>query len=120
MRRNEYNSIDEFTSQYIGIWNPSEGHWLGLDFSYKGSEYRMQTEPMYTEQDTILPNGETAVFYLYKKAPLMEGKLSKEKKTYELIGEYASMEALLMSRMINGELFKSVIMDDATELLGQD
>ena len=43
MRKNEYTSLDDFRSQYIGVWAPSEGHWLGLDFSYKGNEYRFQT-----------------------------------------------------------------------------
>lgn len=31
MRKNDYTSIEEFTSQYTGIWAPSEGHWYGLD-----------------------------------------------------------------------------------------
>ena len=33
MRKNEYNSLNEFLTQYIGEWAPSEGHWFGLDFS---------------------------------------------------------------------------------------
>ena len=39
MRINEYNSLEEFTSQYIGEWGPSDGHWLGLDFIFRGNEY---------------------------------------------------------------------------------
>ena len=30
MRINEYNSLEEFTSQYTGIWGPSDGHWFAL------------------------------------------------------------------------------------------
>ena len=26
MRVNEYNTLDEFINEYIGIWNPSEDH----------------------------------------------------------------------------------------------
>ena len=31
MRKNEYTSLEEFTSQYVGEWGPSDGHWFGLD-----------------------------------------------------------------------------------------
>ena len=40
MRKNEYESLEQFTSQYVGEWNPSGGHWFGLDFMYRGKEYR--------------------------------------------------------------------------------
>ena len=33
MRKNEFNTLEDFTTQYTGEWNPSEGHWFGLDFS---------------------------------------------------------------------------------------
>ena len=39
---------------------------------------------------------------------------------YELLGEYADMHDLLESRVIEGRPFSEVIMDDSTELLGQD
>ena len=39
---------------------------------------------------------------------------------YELLGEYADMHDLLESRVIEGRSFAEVIMDDYTELLGQD
>ncbi len=35
MRKNEFESLEQFLSQYTGEWNPSEGHWLGLDFIYE-------------------------------------------------------------------------------------
>ena len=55
MRKNDYNSIDEFTSQYTGEWAPSEGHWFGLDFSYNGREYRFNTGSMFNRQSMIEP-----------------------------------------------------------------
>ena len=30
MRINEYNSIEEFKSEFTGVWAPSEGHWVGF------------------------------------------------------------------------------------------
>ena len=67
MRKNEYNSLEEFTSQYIGVWGPSDGHWFGLDFSYNGTEYRFNTGSIYARQDTILPNGKKALFGIYRR-----------------------------------------------------
>jgi|GEM_PF-2847707 hypothetical protein len=71
MRKNEYNSIDEFVSQYTGVWNPSERHWFGLDFSYNGSTYRLNTGSMFNKQNTILPDGREAVFGLYRKTTVL-------------------------------------------------
>lgn len=76
MRKNEYTSLDQFTSQYTGEWNPSEGHWLGLDFIWHGNVYRFQTGSMYNSNNTILPDGREAIFGLYKK--LVPGKILNE------------------------------------------
>ena len=115
MRKNEYNTLDEFTSQYIGIWGPSDGHWFGLDFSFNGTEYRFNTGSMYEKEDTILPNGRVALFGLYRK-----DSNPKAKKKYILLEEFADMEEALNSTCIEGIAFKKVIMDDETILLGQD
>lgn len=115
MRLNEFNSIEEFTSQYIGIWSPSDEHFFGLDFSYRGTEYRLHTGSMYNAEDTIFPDGRTATFGLYKL--LNDSVIPYE---YELLGEYADMHDLLESRVIGGVPFSEVIMDDYTVLLGQD
>ena len=114
MRINEYKSLNEFTSQYVGEWAPSNGHWYGLDFLYHGTEYRLHTGSMYKNGNTILPDGREAMFGLYKK--IIKELYGK----YELLGEYADMHDLLESRVIEGRSFAEVIMDDYTELLGQD
>ncbi|MBP3871427.1 MAG: hypothetical protein J6E46_10695 [Faecalicoccus sp.] len=115
MRKNEYKALEEFKSQYIGIWNPSEGHWLGLDFVYKGEEYRFNTGSMYSKSNTILPDGKEAIFGLYRK-----NRVPKLNQDYELLGEFASMQDALDSPCINGIKFSQIIMDDETELVGQD
>ena len=116
MRINEYNSLEEFTSQYVGEWAPSEGHWFGLDFSYSGNEYRLNTGSMYNPDDTVLSDGRTALYGLYIKT----NEIGSGIPSYKLLGEYADMQDLLDSTVINGIPFNSVIMDDETELLGQD
>ena len=55
MRKNEFTSVEQFKAQYIGIWGPSDNHWLGLDFIYHGIEYRFNTGSMYSSRNTILP-----------------------------------------------------------------
>lgn len=115
MRINEYNSLKEFTSQYIGEWGPSDGHWLGLDFIFRGNEYRFNTGSMYEEHNTLLPDGREAVFGLYKK-----NLRKKDGKDYTLLEEFACMEDVLKSTCIEGIEFSKIIMDDDTELVGQD
>lgn len=41
---------EQFLSQYTGEWSPSDGHWFGLDFGWRGQEYRFQTDSMYHPQ----------------------------------------------------------------------
>ena len=120
MRINEYNSLEEFTSQYVGEWAPSEGHWLGLDFFYKGHEYRLHTRSMYNPENTILQDGRESLFGLYIKMPANPELSIAESCVYKLLGEYADMSELLESTVICEIPFKEVIMDDSTELLGQD
>lgn len=115
MRKNEYNSLDEFKSQYIGIWNPSNGHWFGLDFLYKGVEYRLNTGSMYNRENTVLADGREAVFGIYRK-----NNGDQAENNYYLLEEFATLDDVLKSRCIGGVPFNTIIMDDETELLGQD
>lgn len=59
---------------------------------------------------------EDKMFNLYLKKEDSESA----NKEYELIGQYESMDELLNARVINNILFRDVIMDDDTELIGQD
>ena len=112
MRKNEYHSLEEFKSQYTGIWDPSEGHWYGLDFIYKGVEYRFNTGSMYAAENTVLPDGRKAEFGLYRKT---DGS-----PEYSLLAEFATIEDALDSTCIDGIVFREIIMDPDTELIGQD
>lgn len=111
MRKNEYIKIEDFTSQYTGEWNPSEGHRLGLDFSFQGKEYRFHTGAMYNKTATVLPNGKTAKYGLYQK---------NADNSYTLLKEFANLEDVLESTVIKNTAFSKIIIDEDTELLGQD
>ena len=115
MRINEYETLEAFTNEFVGEWSPSHGHWLGLDFKYNGIIYRLHTGSMYNESDTILPDGRTAMFGIYKISDD-----NTDGKEYVLIGEYANMDDLLNTCLINSRPFKEIIMDDSTEILGKD
>lgn len=115
MRINEYNSLEEFTSEYTGVWSPSSGHWLGLDFRYNGVTYRLHTGPMYQHEATVLPDGREALFGIYQLVDAVGTNY-----TYSLLGEYADMNDLLESSVIEGRKFRDIIMDDMTEMLGKD
>lgn len=109
MRKNEYKSLEEFTSQYVGEWAPSEGHWLGLDFIYDEKEYRFHTGYMFVgEKDSL--------FSLYEKKEIPE----LDGKQYKLLSQYDTMDEVLESKVIGERPFKEIIMDDNTELIGQD
>ena len=115
MRINEYNSLQEFTDEYVGEWNPSKGHRLGLDFKYNGVVYRLHTGAMYNKYDTVLEDGRTALFGVYRRCTDESAP-----RDYVLIGEYADMDDLLDKCFIEGRKFREVIMDDNTEMLGKD
>ncbi|MDO5310027.1 MAG: hypothetical protein Q4G03_11135 [Planctomycetia bacterium] len=112
MRKNEYTSLEEFTSQYIGVWGPSDGHWFGLEFTYRGVEYRFHTGPMYDRKDMILPDGRMATFGLYQRIG--------DSNDFTLLGVFDTMDDVLESTCIQGVKFREVIMDPDTELTGQD
>ena len=112
MRKNEYVSLDEFRSQYIGVWAPSEGHWLGLDFSYKGNEYRFQTGSMYAAEDTILPDGRAAVYGLYHK-----NNDIKASQAYDLLAEFATMDDVLISTYSAGLQLPEIDLPECSDVL---
>lgn len=118
MRINEYNNLEEFTSQYCGWWDPSEGKWLGLEFKYNGKYYRFHTGIIGEKDKMILPNGKQGKFSVYKI--ICEKEQYPFADDYKLIGRYADMDDVLENCIIDDKKFKEVIMDNSTEILGQD
>ena len=118
MRKNEYNSIDEFLSQYTGKWNPSEGKWLGLEFKFKGKYFRFHTDDL-SEAETNSSTGEKKkVFFVYEI--ICEEEDYPGFDEYRLIGSYSDMNEVLENCRIGDEFFRNIIMFDETEILGQD
>ena len=115
MRINEYSSLDEFTSQYIGEWSPSEGHYYGLEFRYNFNDYRLHTWQMYANDPAFTADGREVLFGLYRIHQKANGK-----DRFTLMASFTAMEELLTYTGIDGRQFSEIIMDDSTQILGQD
>ena len=116
---NEYTSLEEFKSQYVGVWGPSDGHWFGLDFKYNNQVYRFHTGTMYGTTDVVDDNGIVKQFGIYIKTDKKDPN-HPDINLYSLLGEYSCVEDALESTVIEGIKFRDIIMDDSTEILGQD
>ena len=80
---------------------------------YSNIEYRFHTGLMY-DTEKKLPDGREIMYGLYRKNSF------GEEREYELLGEYANMQEVLESTVIDNRCFKEIIMDADTELMGQD
>ena len=118
MRKNEFDSIEQVKAMYVGVWRPSDGHWFGLDFLYNGQEYRIHTGTMYGDHDNVV-DGVVKQFGLYQKTDLPDEKYPDINK-YDLLFEFSAFEELLTQATIDGESLETIIMEDDTEMLGQD
>ena len=116
MRINEYESLDKFIYEYDSGRHSSvdatKGRkFMGIEFSYGGVFYRMCREPL--ENDDA--NGVYQVYIMHCEK---QGYPIAER--FELIGRYEQFQDLLDYFLIDGVPFKKVIMNDNTEILGQD
>ena len=115
MRINEYQSLEEFTSQYTGEWSPSDGHWFGLEFRYEGHDYRLHTGMLHAYDPACDSEGREILFGLYA----MNSHTDKSERFLRL-ESFASMEDLLHFTGIGNRPFREVIMDDSTQIIGKD
>lgn len=110
-----YTSLEQFKSQYTGVWDPSEEKWFGLDFSYGGCIYRFQTGAMYEANNELLKDGQEAIYGLYKKE-----SQPGDGREYSFLEGFATVEGALESTCIEGVPFSEIILDERTIFLGQD
>lgn len=125
MRKNEYNSLEEFIYEYSsGRSIPSDDlqnpKYMGIEFKYNEKYYRMCREPLpENEEDWIvLPNGEVARYDVLILNCEQSGYPKSDSE--ELVGWYQDLDDVLNNCEIDNKKFKEVIMDDSTEILGKD
>ena len=115
VRVNEYQSLEEFTSQYTGEWSPSDEHWFGLEFRYESQDYRLHTGIMHKDDPERDSEGHEILFGLYAM-----NLHASEEEQFVRLASFASMSELLCYTGIGNRPFREVIMDDLTQILGQD
>lgn len=122
MRKNDYNSLEEFIGEYSGIRNEKYDIVYGLDFRFNGKLYRMTMDQM--ETDDIRNEFEKK---LNKKVGKYEVALVDSNShsdfqygEYQFIGWYDDIYDLLENCYIDGMKFKDVITADDTIIEGKD
>ena len=124
MRKNEYESLDDFIYEYsVGrefSWQNVEHkeRYMGLEFEYGGVFYRLCREPYEEGYTPILPNGKPGLYNVMIMHCEQFGYPAADE--FESIGWYDSMESLLEDCVIGEKKFKEVIMTDDTRILGKD
>lgn len=122
MRKNDYNSLDEFIKEYCGIRSEKYDVLYGLDFRYNGKLYRMTMDQM--EPDNIRKIFEKKLnkkLGKYEVALVDPNSISDYQfNEYQFIGWYDDIYDLLENCYIDGIKFKDVIMDDNTIIEGKD
>lgn len=97
-----YDSLDEFVNEYSCVYNPNGENSRGMDFSYKGENYRICRE-------------HDEVFYIYKV--LGDGKTLN----WEILSVCCSMKELLENTSISNVKFKDIVMDEQNTIIyGKD
>ena len=115
MRMNEYTNLEEFIYEYeSGRSIPSDNldrqKFMGIEFRYKDVYYRMCREPQDEKNVIILPDGRTGQYDVVILHCEKTGYPMSE--SFELIGWYSDLEDVLDNCVIQGKIFRDVIMDD--------
>ena len=121
MRLNEYKCLDDFVNEYDGKHEKGDEFHIGLDFKYKGIEYRMCHEPHDRRYHVTT---QTASEYCEVKQVLHFEPNPRfpwlDYSDVYLIGTYDTIDDLLDAECIDNRPFRDVIMDDGTVMLGKD
>lgn len=100
--RDIYDSLDEFIKEYSSTYDPNVENSRGIDFSYKGVDYRICRE--YDE-----------VFYIYKVYD------DDKNLVFNIISICNSMEELLENTSIANVKFREIVMDEEnTRIYGKE
>lgn len=123
MRQNEYNDIEKFIYEYCDGRSPSidDEHgrkYMGLEFKYRKTYYRICREPLNEDERPVLADGKLGYYNVtIMHCDSMGYPLADY---FESIGWYSDIYDLLEHCLIDGIPFKKVIVADETLILGQD
>lgn len=109
MKNNNY-TLNDFIREYKGDYCQEYETYIGMEFMYKNTWYRMSREV-----------GDNDRFYLIKVSLIDEKKPGySENLKYEILAIYDTIYELLESRAIDNKLFQDILFDEETEILSQD
>ncbi len=118
MRINEYNNLQEFIEEYDEIDRKNIRGFMGIEFTYHGTYYRMCREPLPEDQLPTLANGHKG-HYRIVIVHWKDGEWFSD-FDYELIGWYETLDSLLYDCYLDNKAFAEIIMADETEIIGKD
>ena len=118
MRLNEYNNLQEFIEEYDELDRKNIRSFMGIEFTYHGTYYRMCREPLNDDDLPTLPNGRKG-HYRVIIVHWKNGEWFSDFQ-YELIGWYETIDDLLHNCFISDQTFAEVIMADETTIIGKD
>lgn len=124
MRKNEYNTLDEFIYEYaVGrefSWQNENKRerFQGIEFENSGIYYRMCREAYDEQYSPVLPNGKPGIYNVMIMHCAKCGYPTADK--FETIGWYDSLDSLLRECKLGDKYFRDVIMEDDTVILGKD
>lgn len=108
-----YTSVEQFKSEFTGVWSPSDNLWTAIDFTFGDKGYRMDTGRMYNTEPEKTKDGEGAVFYIYNKREKYEWYDGNPKNPLFIYDScYATLDDVLEKFKIDGRKFKDIILDD--------
>ena len=105
-------TLDEFLLDFGNIQTTFHSHYLGIEFKYKGIDYRMCKEPLCDLK-----------YYLYKIVSVEYGKTIYEPNNYnyETLGICDTIDDLLYCTKIDNKMFVDVLFDEKNcEIIGFD
>ena len=124
MRKNEYDSLDDFIYEYaVGrefSWQNEKKRerFQGIEFESLGVYYRMCREAYDEKFSPILSNGKPGIYNVMIMHCDKSGYPTAD--TFESLGWYDSLESLLKECKIGDRFFRDVIIAEDTEILGKD
>lgn len=122
MRKNEYDDLEQFIYEYCSGPAPSDDthgrKYMGIEFEYHKTYYRMCREPLDDAERPVLANNKLG----YYNVTIMHCDTMGYPMAdyFESIGWYSDIYDLMEHCIIGGKTFKDIIMADDTVILGQD
>lgn len=108
-----YTSIEQFKSQFTGVWGPSKDLWTAIDFTYGEKGYRMDTGRIYGTEPEETADGKKALFYTYTKRDKYETIDDDDKHPLYIFDScYATIDDVLKHFEIDGKKLKDIILED--------